>query len=349
MIKKIKNKFSRKKQEDSTFSNGIPRITNETLAETRQEVLKGARKFVYPLQHSKHRVVILSSFIGFVSIVLFFTFTMLSLYRYNATSTLIYRVTQIIPFPVAKIGGTFIPYEDYLFEIRQTIHYFENKENMDFSLPENKQQLDGQRKEALDRTIKRHYIRKLAKANSVKVSDDEINKEISIYQAQNKLGGDERILRDVLQNFYGLTINDFRRQLADKILAEKVIDVLDKDVRKKAENSLAELKSGSDFAAVANKYSEDNDTKGKGGEIPFLIDKQDRNVPSQITSALYSLKPGEYSNIVSVGYGLVIVKNLEFKDDKVRAAQILFNYTNIESFINAEKEKSPTTLYLNLK
>ena len=32
---------------------GIPRITNETVAEHREEVLSSARKYIYPLQHSR--------------------------------------------------------------------------------------------------------------------------------------------------------------------------------------------------------------------------------------------------------------------------------------------------------
>src|SRR5665811_1430574 len=37
--------------------SGVPRITNETVAEHREAVLSGARKYIYPLQHSKRRIV----------------------------------------------------------------------------------------------------------------------------------------------------------------------------------------------------------------------------------------------------------------------------------------------------
>lgn len=340
--KKIKNKDSRVEEK------GLPRITNETLEETRKEVIKGARKFVYPLQHSKHRIVILSSLLALLVALGFLGYSAFALYVQKSTSTLMYRVTQFVPFPVAKAGSNLISYEEYMFEIRQYVHYFENQEKMDFSQPENKQQLESQRKEALDRAVKKYYVRKLAKANDVKVTEEEVDKEVALYQSQNKLGSDEQVLKDVLRDYYGWTINDFRRQLTSRILAEKVLDKLDTQARQKAESALAELKAGTEFAKVAEKYSEDTNTKSKGGEIPFLIDKQDRNVPSQMTNQLYSLQPGQYSDIFSVGYGLEIVKNLENKDGKIRAAYILVNYKNIESFINAEKEKSPTTLYLKL-
>lgn len=346
MLKKIKKRISKK--QDAEHESGLPKITNETLAETREEVLKGARKFVYPLQHSKHRIVILSSLISLAVVLAFMAYSTYALYFQKNTSTLMYRVTQVIPFPAAKVGSSFISYEDYMFEIRQYVHYFENQENLDFSQPENKQQLESQRKEALDRTIKKFYVKKLAKANNVIVSDEEVNKEVELYQSQNRLGSDEQVLKDVLKEYYGWTINDFKRQLTSRILSEKLIDKLDTSARERANLALNELKSGADFATVANKYTDDTNTKGKGGEIPFLIDEQDRNVPSQMTKQLFSLQPGQYSDIFSVGYGLEIVKNLENKDGKIKAAYILFNYKNIENFINAEKEKTPATIYLKL-
>lgn len=346
MINKFKNKIKREKP--SPEESGLPRITNETLAETREEVLKGARKFVYPIQHSKQRIVILSSLLALAVLLSFLAYSTYALYFQKNTSTLMYRVTQVVPFPVAKVGANFISYEDYMFEIRQYVHYFEKQEKLDFSQPENKQQLESQRKEALDRTIKKFYVKKLAKANNVTVSDEEVNKEVELYQSQNRLGSDEQILKDVLKEYYGWTINDFKRQLTGRILSEKLIDKLDASARERANAALAELKAGADFAAVADKYTDDTNTKGKGGEIPFLIDEQDRNVPSQMTSQLFALQPGQYSDIFSVGYGLEIVKNLENKDGKIKAAYILFNYKSIENFINAEKEKSPATIYLKL-
>jgi len=346
MLDKVKKKLA--KETEQAEDKGLPKITNETLAETRKEVIKGAKKFVYPLQHSKHRIVILSSLLTLVVSVAFLGYSVFALYVQKSTSTLMYRVTQILPFPAAKVGSSFMPYEEYMFEIRQYVHYFENQEKLDFSLPENKQQLESQRKEALDRAIKKYYIRKLAKANKITVSEDEVNKEVELYQSQNKLGSEEQVLRDVLKDYYGWTINDFKRQLTSRILSEKVNDKLDTEAREKANLALAELKAGADFAAIADKYTEDTNTKGKGGEIPFLIDKQDRNVPSQMSSQLYSLQPGQYSEIFSVGYGLEIVKNIENKDNKIRAAYILFNFKSIENFINAEKEKSPATIYLKL-
>ena len=80
----------------------IPRITNETVAEHREEVLSSARKYIYPLQHSAHHVVIISLSLLVFVIVAFFTYCMFALYKFHSSNTFIYRITQVIPFPVAR-------------------------------------------------------------------------------------------------------------------------------------------------------------------------------------------------------------------------------------------------------
>jgi hypothetical protein len=63
-LKKLleKRPYRRVKPEESLQEaiNNIPRITNETVAEHREEVLGSARKFIYPLQHSLKKIVFIS-------------------------------------------------------------------------------------------------------------------------------------------------------------------------------------------------------------------------------------------------------------------------------------------------
>src|ERR1700754_3053254 len=103
-ILKKRPKVLRKKQDASgaPVDAGIPRITNETVAEHREEVLSSARKYIYPLQHSPHRVVIISSALLVLVVVAFFTYCLLALYKIQSSSTFLYRITQVIPFPIAK-------------------------------------------------------------------------------------------------------------------------------------------------------------------------------------------------------------------------------------------------------
>src|SRR5438270_739053 len=105
-------------KEGEQFQEQVPQITNETVAEHREKVIKSARKYILPLPHSKHRIVIISSAIFIVTIVAFFSYCTLALYKFQSSSTFVYRVTQVIPFPIARTGHAFVAYENYLFELR---------------------------------------------------------------------------------------------------------------------------------------------------------------------------------------------------------------------------------------
>src|SRR5512141_2384008 len=91
----------RKKRPEESLKQaiqGIPRITNETVAEHREEVLSSARKYIYPLQHSAHRVVIISTTLAMLLIIGFITYSIIELYQFQATSSFFYRITQVVPF-----------------------------------------------------------------------------------------------------------------------------------------------------------------------------------------------------------------------------------------------------------
>src|SRR3954465_6024478 len=85
----------------------VPRITNETIAVHREEVLKGARKYIYPLQHSKNRIIALTTWILVATLAVFLIYSTLALYRLNQYNTFLYRTSQVVPFPIARIGDNF--------------------------------------------------------------------------------------------------------------------------------------------------------------------------------------------------------------------------------------------------
>ncbi len=336
----------RKKQATAPTDESIPRITNETVSQHREEVLSGARKYIYPLKHSRHKVVLISVAILTIVLISFMTYTLLSLYRFQSTSTFTYQVTKVVPLPVARVGGKFISYENYLFELRRYIHYFETQQNVDFTTPQGKSQLDEQRKKALEKVVDQAYIRKIAREKNVTVSDVEIDAQIQTLKEQNRLGNDSKVFEDVLKDYWGWSVSDFRRSIANELLAQKVLAVLDTSAQERSKAAYAELQGGKDFAVVAKASSDDVATKDKGGELGVLISKTDRSIPAATTNALFKLKPGEYSEIIDVGYGLEIVKNLGFEGEKAKAAIIFFNYQDLNKFLNDYKDKQKATVYI---
>ncbi len=348
--KKFKRpKLRRKKQQEAIPVTALPRITNDTVAEHREEVLGSARKYIYPLQHSKHKIVMLTVSIVLVALIAFFTYCTIALYRLQSTSTFLYKATQVIPFPIARQGGRFIAYENYLFEVRRYMHYYENQQKLDFNSDVGKQQLDEYKRRALEKVIDDAYIKQIAKDKNITVTDREVEDQITLLRNQERLGSSDEVLEDVLRQYFGWSRADFKRYARDTLLRQKVLAALDTDTRGRAEAALAEIKAGGDFAAIAQAYSDDASSKDSGGEFGFLIEKSNRDLNSRTLDAIFNLQPGQTSDIINTGNGLEIYKLLELQEGtKAKAAHIVFNFKDINEFLNDSKDKQPTRTYIKL-
>lgn len=324
------------------------RITNETVAEHREQVLSRARRYIYPLQHSKHRIVIISITLFIAMVIGFFTYCTLALYRFQSSSAFLYRVTQVIPFPIARTGGKFVAYENYLFELRRYMHYYQTQQELDFKSEAGQRQLNEFKRRALDKVINDAYIKQLAAEHNISVSDEELEAQIDIARKQNRFGNNEEVFEDTLKNFLGWSINDFKRSLRQQMLAQKLVASLDAETTDRAKAALAELKQGTSFAKVAKKYSDDVATKEDGGDFGVAIDRANRDLTAQTTAALFSLAPGQHSEIINIGYALEIVQLTSKDGSKVKGAHILFNFKEITTYINDLKEKQPTRAYFSL-
>ena len=328
-------------QTEVVTASDVPRITTDTVAAHREEVIGGARKYILRLGHTKHRIVSITTSLLVISLIAFLTYTVLALYRFQSTSTFMYRVTQVLPLPVAKAGSDYVSYESYLFEIRHYTHYYENQLKLDFNSPEGKQQLIAFKRQALDKVINDAYVKKIAEEKGISVSEQEIDQQVSLLRAQNRLGESDAVFEDVLRDYWGWSVKDFRRSLRDQILAQKVAAALDTDTTARAQKALDELKAGKDFAKVAAKYSDDAATKDNGGQLG-TIERTNRDMSPQAIDALYKLEPGRFSDIINTGYTLLILKNFEeTSDGKIKAAYITFNFKDITDQLNQLKERQP--------
>lgn len=96
----------------------------------------------------------------------------------------------------------------------------------------------------------------------------------------------------------------------------------DAAVKKQAEDLLAQVKKGADFPALATKYSQDEVSAKKGGDLDFF--PQGQMVP-EFDKVAFSLEPGQISDLVKSQYGYHIIKVMEKKPaatrtlDEVRA------------------------------
>lgn len=102
--------------------------------------------------------------------------------------------------------------------------------------------------------------------------------------------------------------------------------------RKQADELLKRVKAGEDFATLAKEFSEDTGSKADGGELPKFGRGELPLV--EFEAAVFSLKPGQVSDVVQSSVGFHIIKLL----DKVPAKK----YTLLENL--PQVDKSPAAI-----
>ncbi len=351
-FKNLREKRSAKKAFKAEQADRLPRITNETVASHREEVLSGARKYIYPLQHSKHKVVVFTTTLFIIAVLSFASYCVIALYKLQSTSTFVYRVTQVIPLPIAREGTHFISYENYLFELRHYMHYYETEQKLSFSTDTGKQQLNSYKQSALQKVDDDARIKQIAKEKGMSVSDGEVDDQIALAREQNRLGGSSQVFEDVIREYYGWSLGDFKRSLRSQLLEEKVNAALDTGALSRAATAEAAIKSGTSFGDVAKTYSDDASTRPNGGDLG-VVDASNTAASPQTIEALFKLKAGEVSQPIIVsydtGFAFEILQNIDGGTSKAKAAHIIIRIKDIHTYLNDLKDKHPTRRYISVK
>lgn len=347
MKKKLKKLVPKRPEPEPTLEEqGKGRITNDTVAAHREEVLSSARKYIYPLQHSKHKVVMITTSIIVAAIVIFMSYSVVALYKLDSTSSFLYRMTQVVPFPVAKAGSRFVSYENYLFELRHYMYFYVHQQKLDFGTEAGQQQLEDYKKRALEKVINDAYVKQLASQHKISVSSQEVDNQITILRRQNRLGGSEQAYEDALRQNFGWTASDFKRVIRQQLLEQKVVSALDTATHEQANKALADIQAGKPFDQVAAEAVQSGSNVTAG--VYESVDSASRDLSPITTDALFKLQPGETSDIINTGYSLQILKNLETgADGKIKAAYINFEFKDINSYINDLKDKEKARQFIN--
>lgn len=262
---KHKKKISKKNVEESPA-----RITNETVAEHREKVLAGGRKFKYPVQYQKHKLVVNSIIIAVVAIVLLTILGWYQLYVAQNNSQLMYRIAQIIPVSVASVDGEPVRYSDYLMRSHSVIFYMQKMDLINLGSDNGKCQEAYYKRQELTNTEKNTYVNKLARELKLNVSDKEVDDFIKkdIDARAVSLNAYEKT---VLNSYYDWSLDEYKSVVKNELLKRKVSFSVDNDAKARATSILNEVKAGGDFATIATLHSDDDNTKANGGTVLALI------------------------------------------------------------------------------
>lgn len=129
----------------------------------------------------------------------------------------------------------------------------------------------------------------------------------------SKLRAQTQIPDDALKAYYNQHLADYK--VANSVHVEHILfktigktDAEVAEIKKQAESVLKQAKSGANFEALAKKYSEDDASKIKGGDLGWIVEGQ--TVP-EFQQVAFNLPKGSISDLVKTQYGFHIIKVLD--------------------------------------
>lgn len=232
----------------------------------------------------------------------------------------------------ATVNGEPIAMDDYQKQVAQVEAFFE-QEGLDLESGEGQERVAQARRQVLEQMIDQELIRQAAVSMGVSIPDVEL--ETHVQEIIEQSGGQEQF--DQSLQATNTSYDDFREMLLDQLLSEAIfgavttsIDSVAEQVharhillptRERAEEVLARLEAGEDFAFLSREYSEDVSSRERGGDVGFFP----RGVmPPEVEEAAFSLDVGETSDIVESPFGFHIIQVLE-REEREIAVEIFEN------------------------
>lgn len=301
-----------------------PKTEREKVEERREEVLAKGRKFKYPLQYTKHKLVINTILVAAVAVVAMVVAGWLALYQFQSTGEMMYRVTQVLPVPVAEVDGAKVRYSDYLMIYRSNLQTSEQQSGQLGNTEDDDLVRAEYKRTALKAAVEYTYAMKLGKELGLSVAEEEIDQA---FDEHRKVGGVERseeAFLKIVQDNFGMNRREYRRMLELTLMKAKVeqeIDETAQAVAAEVETMLNE--NGGDMAAVAESLGEQVEYEATGQ----LVDNM--NVDGGRSNKAMTLEPGQVSErfLSNNGDGYYFVKLVEKTETQVNYESIKVKFT----------------------
>jgi hypothetical protein len=208
------------------------RITNETVAEHRERILAGGRRFKYPMQYARHRLVVTTIVITLVAFLVLLLVGWWQLYPVQNTSTFFYRVTRVVPLPVASVDGETVKYGDYLMYYNSSAHYLKQSEQLNLNSKDGQRQNAHIKRKSLDIAIANAYAQKLARDLDIKVSQERIDQVTN--EDRNTSTG--RISQETYDasalNILGWTPSEYKHDTKNRLIRQDVAYAIDESAKR---------------------------------------------------------------------------------------------------------------------
>ena len=330
----------------------LGRITSDTMAEHREQILAGGRRFKYPLQYSRHKLVFNAIAISLAALIIITIFGWWRLYVVNDTGEFMYRVTRVVPLQVAKIDGQPVRYSDYLMSYRSSIYYSEKNEQLSVKTDEGKRKVELIKEQAMRGALADAYAQKLAKGLSLSISDSEL--EGFIKEQRQSINGEmsQQTFDASTLEILGLSPSEYRHMISSALLRYKVSYAIDKPALAAANKAIELINGGAggDFKSLAASVSTASNVNAVYGSSGGMVSKT--NQDGGLAAAAAKLSKGQTSTAPvksSRGDGYYILKLLDINETQVSYEYVSVPLTELSSELNKIINTNKVKKYISVK
>lgn len=324
------------------------RITNETVAEHRERILAGGRRFKYPIQYARHRLVLVTILISLAALIVFVLVGWWQLYLVQNSDGFLYRVTRVLPLPVARVDGEHARFSDYLMEYRSSIHYLQQIEQVNLDSEDGKRQSDFYKSQAMENVIASTFAEKLAREKGITVTEKQVQDAIDSKRRATNGELSNEAYDAVTLDFFGWGPDEHRRVMERRLIQQEVAYSIDTNAtarRDKAEKSLAQ--PGAVFETVAMELG---GTEAEAIEIgaPGWVPKT--NNDGGRSAAAAKMQKDQVSGPIksTTGDGYYFVKLLDSNDTQVSYAYFKIPLTEFTKRLDALKKDNKTQRFITI-
>lgn len=343
---KVKEIFKKKKKtEEKKISSRV--VTQANLEESREEVLAKGKKFRYPFQYAKHRLMINAIIIGLVAVLAFTFVGWMQLYKMNSTGDVAYRFTLVIPLSVAEVDGKKVRFSDYLMLYRSSVASIERQQGKFDDSDDSKSQLEYYRRQALNLAEDYSYAMALLAERGISVTNEEIDEVVNSHRMiEGELRSEESFAAVVNENF-GLSMAEYRRLLELSLAKKKISVEIDTEAKELADEVYEVAQNNEKMSAVMELYASSNKVSYETTNSAVGRDNLDGG---RAEKAFELEKVGDISEpFVSVnGDGYYIVKLTAKADDTVSYESIFVRFTMFDEMMQQLRDDGKVSEKINV-
>lgn len=321
-------KYLKRRNKTADSDTTPERITNNTVAEHREKILAGGRKYKYPRQFQKHRLVIVSIGVVAGALIVLAIIAWQQLYVSQNSSRVLYRATQIVPVSVASVNGEPVRFSDYLMRYRSSLYYYHHYNSMNENTVDGKRQAEYTKRQELTTSERFAFARQLARENKIRVTDKDVDDLINAdIQAQGV--SMQAYERTVLRSYFDWSLGEYRQIVRDRIILKEVSFLVDSKAKSRINSVRRMANAGTDFATLAREHSDDDVVvKSNGGDTGVMPLK---NVDADgLIAAAADLEKDRVSDIIRGVDAYYIIKLISKTPDTVHFYRIKISLSEFE-------------------